>query len=105
MSCEENRDRYFEAQAGALAPALGTDTASATQLLTTVYEQGRDQWDDLGRPGPTDPRRLEAEAATRAVFGEIRQMGLRPPVHSATGLPKPEMGTRAPRQGNPLQRD
>ena len=24
MSCEENRNRYFAAQAGALAPTLGT---------------------------------------------------------------------------------
>ncbi len=88
MSCEENRNRYFTAQAGVLAPTLGTDPAGATQFLTTVFEQGRDQWAALGRPGPRDPRRLEAEAATRTVFAEIQQMGLRPPVHSATGLPK-----------------
>ncbi len=111
MSCEENRNRYFTAQAALLAPALGTDPAGATQLLTTVFEQGRGQWADLGRPGPTDPRRVEAEAATRAVFSEIQQMGLRPPVHSPSGLPKPDaqFGYRevrttltAAREGRPL---
>lgn len=87
MSCERNRGAFF-AQLAAEAPlgqALGGDADTAARCLTTLYE--------------TASRRTEvvpvlADALTTALFAEMRGRGLRPPTHSASGLPLP-----AARQG------
>jgi hypothetical protein len=87
MSCERNRGQFFAALAAEapLAQALGGDAEATARCLTTLYETASRR---------TEVSPVLADALTLALFAEMRQRGLRPPTHSASGLPLP-----AARQG------
>src|SRR5512137_1398371 len=75
MSCEGNRHRYFQ-----LLAAQGADP----QTLERLYQAG------YNRPAGNTAAALQAEAKTRLLFAEMQRIGLHPPTHSPSGLPKPE---------------
>jgi hypothetical protein len=74
MSCELHRQKFFE-----IMSASGLVSAAE---LEHVYQQNRHT--------PTDKERVAVEAKTRSLFGNIAARGLKPPTHSADGLPKAE---------------
>ena len=74
MSCELHRQKFFE-----IVSASGSISA---EELERVY-QGH-------RHSPTDAERLSVEAKTRSLFSLFTAQGLKPPTHSADGLPKSE---------------
>jgi hypothetical protein len=74
MSCELHRQKFFE-----IISATGVITADA---LEHVYQQHRHI--------PSDAERLSVEAKTRSLFNVIAANGLKPPTHSADGMPKAE---------------
>jgi len=75
MSCERNRHKYFQ-----LLTAQGADA----QALERLYQAG------YNRPAGNSATSLQAEAKTRLLFVEMQKLGLHPPTHSPSGLPKPE---------------
>ena len=83
MSCDGNRATYFAAVSGAgsaAAQAFGGE-ASARHALDDLF--------DLGRNGPKPPADARlAEAQTRLLFAGMTRLKIKPPTHSANGLPK-----------------
>ena len=83
MSCDGNRAAYFTAVSGAgsaAAQAFGSE-AAAKQALDDLF--------DLGRNGPKPPADARlAEAQTRLLFAGMTRLKIKPPTHSANGLPK-----------------
>jgi hypothetical protein len=83
MSCDGNRDAYFAAVSGggsAAAQAFGGPDA-AKQALDDLYS--------IGRKGPKPPAESRlAEAQTRLMFTQMQRRSIKPPTHSASGLPK-----------------
>jgi len=83
MSCDGNRDAYFAAVSGggsAAAQAFGGPDA-AKQALDDLYS--------IGRNGPKPPAESRlAEAQTRLMFTQMQRRSIKPPTHSASGLPK-----------------
>lgn len=85
MSCERNREAYFALAAGPGSPAaqaFGSSEAGAT-ALGELFAVGRNA-------AATPATQALAEAHTRALFAQIRNAGLTPPAHSASGLPRPD---------------
>src|SRR5688500_18480286 len=83
MSCDGNRDAYFVAVSGggsAAAQAFG-GTEAAKQALDDLYA--------IGRNGPKPPADARlAEAQTRLMFAQMQRRSIKPPTHSANGLPR-----------------
>lgn len=83
MSCDGNRATYFAAVSGAnsaVTQAFGGEVA-ARQALDDLF--------DLGRSGPkplADAKLVEAQ--TRLLFTSMTRLKIKPPTHSANGLPK-----------------
>ncbi len=85
MACEGNRSAFFtqvSAPDSAAAQAFGSPEA-AKQALDDLFAIGR------GGPRPPAEARL-AEAQTRLMFTQMQRRSIRPPTHSASGLPKPD---------------
>ncbi len=83
MSCDGNRDSYFVAVSGggsAAAQAFGSAEA-AKQALDDLFAIGRNG------PKPAADARL-AEAQTRLMFAQMQRQRIKPPTHSASGLPR-----------------
>jgi hypothetical protein len=83
MSCDGNRDKHFHGITGANSVAAqafgGSDEAK--HALDTLYE--------IGRSGPQPAaERAQAAALTKMMFSRMQQAGIKPPVHSASGMPK-----------------
>jgi len=84
MSCDGNRARYF----AAVSNASGTSAAQAfggpaagQQALNDLFE--------IGRNGPKPPADARlSEAHTRLMFAGMQRLAIKPPTHSASGLPK-----------------
>ena len=74
MSCENHRQKFFE-----IVSASGSISA---EELERVYQSNRHN--------PAEAERMSVEAKTRSLFGLISANGLKPPTHSADGLPKAE---------------
>lgn len=85
MSCDGNRKKFTQA---CMAPGTAGATAfggaeHAQVVMEAVFEQGR------ANATTSDPaQQVLAEAQTRALFAQMRRMGITPPTHSANGLPK-----------------
>ncbi len=84
MSCDGNRDAYFTAVSGgsnsAAAQAFGGPEA-AKQALDDLFA--------IGRNGPKPPFEARvAEAQTRLMFAQMQRQRIKPPTHSASGLPR-----------------
>lgn len=82
MSCDGNRGRFVRSVAvePEVAAALGGgNVGRAQQVLETLFALGR----TTGRLPATT-----AQALTRVVFAQMRGLGLPPPTHSASGLPR-----------------
>jgi len=78
MSCEGNRQKFFEH----LQAALGLDA----RTLEKTYQSGK----AAGVPAGQEEK---VTAKTRFLFDDMRRIGLTPPTHSPDGLPK--MDSRA----------
>ncbi len=84
MSCDGNRHKYFEKAAGhkAVQDTFGS-AAEAQAALEQVFQIARAKAVTGDRGQMT-----QAEARTRKLFAEMRSVDLKPPTHSANGLPK-----------------
>jgi hypothetical protein len=85
ISCERNRERFFKGVASAGSPAaqaFGSREEGAA-ALEDLFAVGR------ASTAATVPAPL-AEAQTRLLFAQIKQAGIAPPAHSASGLPRPD---------------
>jgi hypothetical protein len=84
MSCDANRHKYFaiSAEHKAVVDTFGTE-AEATTALEQIFNLARSNATTGDRAQTT-----QAEARTRKLFDEMKAMGLKPPTHSASGLPK-----------------
>lgn len=84
MSCDGNRHKYFEKAAAHKAVQDTFGSAAETQAaLEQVFQIARAKavTGDRGQMA-------QAEARTRKLFAEMRSVDLKPPTHSANGLPK-----------------
>jgi hypothetical protein len=98
MSCEGSQGAFFSHQAGqsAVMAAFGGSPEQAQQALEQVYALARAQAEQAKTALGTDrvatlrakAEDEQAKAATKALFARMQQMGLRPPAHSKSGLPK-----------------
>ena len=89
MSCEGSQRAFWQRSATRpeVAAAFG-GAAQAEQALDEVFAIARAQAERASEP-PERLTTLRAEAATRALFGEMRERyGLKPPAHAVNGLPK-----------------
>ncbi len=84
MSCDGNRGKHFAhvAQHQAVQDAFGS-AADAEAGLEQIFNTARAQ----ARPGNATLR-ANAEARTRKLFDEMRSLGIKPPTHSPSGLPR-----------------
>jgi len=91
MSCDRNRHKYFErlAQRADVQRALGLDATGCSQALERLYQTGQ----SVGTlKSATEPNELELNLETemtRSLFERMRALGIKPPTHSADGLPRP----------------
>ena len=74
MSCELHRQKFFE--------IISVSGSISAEELEHVYQGNRHI--------PSETERLSVEAKTRSLFNVIAANGLKPPTHSADGLPKAE---------------
>jgi hypothetical protein len=98
MSCEGSQGAFFSHQAGqsAVSAAFGGSPEQAQQALEQVYALARAQAEQAKATTGTDrvaalrakAEDEQAKAATKALFARMQQMGLKPPAHSKSGLPK-----------------
>lgn len=98
MSCEGSQGAFFSHQAGqsAVSAAFGGSSEQAQQALEQVYALARAQAEQAKITSKTDrvaalrakAEDEQAKAATKALFARMQQMGLKPPAHSKSGLPK-----------------
>ena len=84
MSCDGNRGKHFAhvAQHKALQDTFGS-APDAEAALEQIFNTARAQ----ARPG-NGPLSAQAAARTQKLFGEMRGLGIKPPTHSPTGLPR-----------------
>ena len=84
MSCDGNRGKYFghAAHDQAVQDTFGS-SPDAEAALEQIFNTARAQ----ARPGNA-PLRTQAEARTRKLFDEMRTLGIKPPTHSPSGLPR-----------------
>ncbi len=84
MSCDGNRGKHFAhvAQNQAVQDTFGS-AVDAEAALEQIFNTARAQ----ARPGNATLR-ANAEARTRKLFDEMRSLGIKPPTHSASGLPR-----------------
>jgi hypothetical protein len=85
MSCEGNRHKYLKKIS---KPGSGLETtfgsvSDARDALEQIFQLGRSR----ANVGNTALMR-HAEAHTRALFARMEVMGIDPPTHSASGLPR-----------------
>jgi hypothetical protein len=86
MLCERNRERFFRGVASAGSPAaqaFGSREEGAA-ALEDLFAVGRASTAAAAVPAPL------AEALTRLLFAQMKQAGIAPPAHSASGLPRPD---------------
>ena len=99
MSCEGSQGAFFGHQGGAaaVAGAFGGTAADAAQALDEIFSVARAQAvQQLADRGAVSGRAAvraqaedgRAELATKALFAEMKTLGLKPLTHSPTGLPK-----------------
>jgi len=90
MSCDGNRHKYFEqlGQRADVQQALGLDAAGCAQALERLYQTAQ----SVGTlKSATEPNELELNIETemtRSLFARMRALGIKPPTHSADGLPR-----------------
>lgn len=85
MSCEGHRRQFFETLSGPnspLAELFGSST-EAVAALEQIFNTARAQ-----APRSDKVQLRQAEAGTRALFAQMQALGIKPPTHSASGLPK-----------------
>ena len=75
MSCEGHRDTYFET-VEANQPGASVDE------LDTIYQTAKN------RPAFSDLEDTIATAKTRKLFADMQGLGIKPPTHSSSGLPR-----------------
>jgi len=84
MSCDGNRGKFFghAAQHKAVQDTFGSP-AEAEAALEQIFNTARS-----GAVPKDSLQQKKAEARTKKLFDEMRQGGLKPPTHSANGLPR-----------------
>ncbi|HEX6293040.1 MAG TPA: MoxR family ATPase [Herpetosiphonaceae bacterium] len=84
MSCDGNRNKYFAhvCSPGSAAAAAFGGQAEAQAALEQIFATARSQ--------PVTDQQLPklAEISTRALFAQMQVAQLKPPTHSASGLPR-----------------
>jgi hypothetical protein len=89
MSCETNQHKFFHHLGGEFAQAglMAGDPAQCQRFVQALYDAG---YAEPPAPTPSTQDQATNQAATMRIFAEMQRLGLRPPVHSLTGMPKPE---------------
>ncbi|RME87981.1 MAG: hypothetical protein D6770_08045 [Anaerolineae bacterium] len=90
MSCENNRNRYFDhlAQRSDLQAALGLDEQGTRHLLERLYHLSTSVG-SVKTQGGGDAQEIMLETEyTKRLFERMKAMGITPPTHSKDGLPK-----------------
>ena len=89
MSCETNQHKFFHHLGGEFAQAglMEGDPAQCQRFVQALYDAG---YNEPPAPAPSAHEHATNQAATMRVFAEMQRLGLKPPVHSPTGMPKPE---------------
>lgn len=84
MSCDGNRGKFFAHVASnkAVQDTFGSPTDAGT-ALEQIFNTARAQ----ARPGNA-VMSAQAEARTRKLFDDMRALGIKPPTHSPSGLPR-----------------
>jgi hypothetical protein len=77
MSCDGNRHKHFKHVEQATGGTVKADE------LERVFQAGRNRYD-----AENGAEQQKNEAQTRMLFADMRGLGLRPPTHSKSGLPK-----------------
>ncbi len=75
MSCDNHRDKYFE-------HVKAVDGDQDPKGLDALFQAARN------RTGINGMEQKQAEAKTRLLFADMQKAGIKPPTHSATGLPR-----------------
>ncbi len=75
MSCDNNRDKYFE-------HVKAVDGDQDPKELDALFQATRNH------TGISGMEQKKAEAKTRLLFADMQKAGIKPPTHSATGLPR-----------------
>jgi hypothetical protein len=87
MSCDGNRHHFFEqaAQPGSSLETTFGSQAAAREALEQIFQLARSRAQTKNAVF-----RRHAEAQTRALFAHMKTMGIKPPTHSQSGLPRPD---------------
>jgi len=92
MSCDGNRHKYFErvTQRETVQQALGLEPKGAAFAMERLYQIGQSVGAaKIGSQQMSDSELAVETELTRRLFARMRALGLKPPTHSADGLPKP----------------
>lgn len=108
MSCEYRRRKFLGLlvsggyAAGAQPSEVAAQVTSQVTALERIYQQAYDaararrEEEKLGAPanaqapGPTVSQELENRRKMQLLFGHMLRLGVPLPVHSSSGVPKPE---------------
>jgi hypothetical protein len=85
MSCDGNREKFFmhAAQHKVVQDAFGSPE-NAVEALEYIFNTARSRATFI-----TDHTSVaQAEARTRKLFDEMKAVGIKPPTHSPSGLPR-----------------
>lgn len=88
MSCEGHRHKYFQHISAAVSAAVSA--APSGEGEPEVDPETLERQFNAARQAPSDntAREREAEVKTRLLFADMQRLGIKPPTHSPTGLPK-----------------
>ena len=96
MSCEYRRRKFLGmlvssgAAGGEKAEDLSAQVASLERIYQQAYDAARSRRGEAASPLSSTLLEQENRRKTRLLFGHMLRMGVSLPVHSASGLPKPE---------------
>lgn len=91
MSCDHNRHKYFEqlSQQENVRQALGLDEADlCVQALERLYQVGQSVGTFKSGTEAVESELAVETELTRKLFNRMRALGIKPPTHSADGLPR-----------------
>jgi len=90
MSCDGNRHKYFEqlGQRADVQQALGLDAAGCARALEQLYQAGKSMGEIKNAAQPDSIELVLETERTRDLFARMSALGLKPPTHSADGLPR-----------------
>jgi hypothetical protein len=92
MSCDGNRHKYFQSLASqpAIQAALNLDEKGVAFMLERLYQLGRSAGMARLQFDQNDADLATETELTKRLFARMQAQNIKPPTHSADGLPKKE---------------